>query len=417
MKKLGTTILTFSVLLATLLLTGCRQEPKEENQVIEGVDFSSYQSPAITVKNNNTTDDMVLFKGDPKNGHILGGVRAGGTTGINKSESLFPKSEDFVVYAVTLENYKKNKNNPTSLSNNVYASFYAVYNENSTNEIVYKISSLLAGSNTLVLNNSTNYNVELRNMGKDGDTLCFSLSGTYNKTYHINDAAADNDGQVMLFPVFRKYDKRNGEIFDVYPTYQTGKYAGTPRFVLLQFDNETKEHELNASDWVTGIKFTPSAAYIKIINNADMALNFYTGRTSTPETTSSGGKAINTGKYQIFTIKMDQLSDKTFESSVIAAGYRLGNKVETNIFLFGKDASASQELKAGYLYTYTVKGGMEAENGYEVEPVMSAKDSEITVVTKEAYTDENGDFHKAETETKTVTEQVVKAEPVDWSDF
>ena len=74
----------------------------------------------------------------------------------------------------------------------------------------------------------------------------------------------------MLFPVFRKFDSNSGEIFDIYPEYQTGDYAGTPKFVLFGFDDDNSKFEMNANDWVEGIKFTPSATYIEIVNGADM---------------------------------------------------------------------------------------------------------------------------------------------------
>lgn len=395
-----------------LVLVGCPKptDPqKEENN--SGVDFTDYATNyAITVK-NNSTKNMVLFKGEPTQKNVIGGVKASSTSHIKKDGAYFSNSQDFVVYVVTEDDYIANKDSDTGLQTltaSPYTTFYAVYNTVSQNETVYEISSLLAGKYKIIVNNGTKYNVELRNKGLNGETLGFSETMSFEKAFHIG------QGEYMIFPVFRKFDRTSSEILSVYPTYASGDPAGEPKSYEFSLDEETTERQFNVKNWVNGIKFNPSAAYIKITNNADQGLQFFTGADSTPLITSAGGKRINTGKSLTYSIDMVRTGNTTFEESVIAAGYRLGTNRIDNIYLNG-DAKTTQEYKAGYLYSYTVSG--DTESGYKVTPLMEDAGSEITVVDEPAYVDDDGKEYKAVTHTETVTTKVIKATPVDWSTF
>jgi hypothetical protein len=399
-----------------LSLVGCPQ-PNTGNSnesLIDGIDYTSYpaSSGLITVKNESQTN-MVLFKGAPSSNNILGGVKAGSTVTLKKNDS-FNKSVDFVVYAVSADDYNAHKTSLAALDSNPYTTFYAVYNDNAkSTDYVYKISKLLAGSNKIIINNPTDYNVELRNMGLNGETLCFSMAMTFEKKYNADFAAAANDGIVMLFPVFRKYDSAQGEIFDVYPRYQSGQAAGKVKFERFGFDEENKEFKFNANKWIQGVKFTPSAAYIQITNGADMGLSFYKGANSVEETTSSGGKVINTSKKLLFPIAMTPTDEKatTFEESTIISGYRLGNGYIDDIYLLG-DATTTLEVKGGYVYSFTVTGGM--EEGYTVVPLEEDVGKNVEELVSEKYVDEDGTEHPAVYKTVTLTEKVIKATPYKW---
>ena len=84
------------------------EDSSKEEEVESGVDFTNYTDYALVVK-NNAQKNMVLFKGEPSQGNILGGVKAGSTTGLKKNPSIFGKSTDYVVYAVTEDSYVENK--------------------------------------------------------------------------------------------------------------------------------------------------------------------------------------------------------------------------------------------------------------------------------------------------------------------
>ena len=382
-----------------------------DKNIIDGIDYGSYPTNALITVKNDSINNIVLFKGLPSQKNILGGIKAGSTTTLKKNSS-FTTSGDFVVYVVTADDYRKNFANLSVLDGAPYTTFYAVYNDNSKNtDYIYRVSGLLGGTNKIIIDNGTKYNVELRNMGTHGDSLCFSLAGTYNKTYYVDNAAADNDGQVMLFPVFRKYDSNTKEIFDVFPKYQTGKHAGEVKSELIGFDEDNSEFQFNAETWVKGIKFSPSAAYIQITNNADQGLNFFTGANKPAETTSTGGKVINTGKSLLFPIPMTKISEIEYKESETVAGYRLGNKRESEIYLFGtKDKTVT--LKGGYIYSFTVSGGMEED--YHVTPDEEEVGAKVKQLKTAKYFDNDGVEHPAEYEEVTVTEKVLKAVPYEF---
>lgn len=409
-KKLLTA--AFAAMLG-LILVGCPKptdEPKKE-EAKSGVDFTDYATNfAITVK-NNSTKNMVLFKGEPTQKNVIGGVKASSTSHIKKDGKYFSANQDFVVYVVTEDDYKANKDSEEGLQTLTaapYTTFYAVYNTTTQNDSVYEISSLLAGKYKIIINNGSKYNVELRNKGLNGETLGFSEAMTFEKDFHIG------QDEYMIFPVFRKFDKNSSEILSVYPTYASGKLAGEPKSIEFSLDEETTEQQFNVKKWVNGIKFSPSAAYIKITNNADQGLQFFLGETATPLVTSAGGKRINTSKSLTYAIDMARTGATTFEESIVAAGYRLGTNRIDDIYLHG-DATTTQEYKAGYLYSYTVSGN--PEEGYTVTPLMEEVGTTITIVDEPAYVDDDGVEQKAVTHTETLTTKVIKATPVDWSTF
>lgn len=407
---------------------GTEEQQQEEQTESTAIDYTSYPAAnaLITVKNNSSSD-MVLFNGVPSNEKILGGVRANSKITLKRDPVLFPKATDFIVYVVTADNYEANKDNLKVLDTAPYTSFMAVYNDNASNtDFFYQISSALRGTNKLIINNPTNYNLELRNMGMEGETLCFVRKGTYQVTYNLDRAAVTNEGQVMLFPVFRKFDSNSGEIFDIYPTYTSGRNAGKPKFVLFGFDDENSKFEMNASEWVEGIKFCPSATYIEIINNADMGLKFYDGKNATARTTSSGGVVINTGKSMIFPVNMTQLSGTSYSETVTLAGYRLGNNDINDIYIFsdlvpdaeGKvtyeattaNSGKTQELKGGCIYSFTISGGM--EDNYYITPKTETIEETTTEIETAAYTDEDGVEHPAVY--KKAKKTVLKAVPYEF---
>lgn len=368
------------------------------DKTVADVDYESYASDFALIVKNSSTKNMVLFYGEPKNGNVLGGVKGGQTNYLKNNKEIFTATTDYIVYVVTEEDYNEYyATKPETLGSSPYVTFYAVYNKTTTNENVYEISKNLGGEYKLVINNGTSYNVELRNMGPTGETLAFVMNNTYEKSYRME------EGEYMIFPVFRKYDKNTSEIISTFPTYKTGQLAGEAKSYEFSLDAETTSRQFNVKDWSEGINFTPSATYIKIINNADQGLQFFTGADTLPEVTSAGGKRINTSKSLVYAITMDKLTSNKYEEARIVAGYRVGTNRISNIYLNG-DASKEETYKAGYMYTYTITGN--AEEGYESKPLTE----KITV--KETVLDDEGN----EVE-KDVEKEVLKAQQVDWSDF
>jgi hypothetical protein len=324
------------------------------------IDYTSYSNDWSLIVENETNIKLVAFKGAPAANSLIGGIPASSTHYLKNDTSIFKTTEDFVLFVVKEADYLANKDDFEKLATMPFTTFYAFYNKDSLNENHFKISKVMGGEYKITLNNGTAYNVELRNKGVTGNVIGYCAANSYETSFHVT------EGEYMIFPVFRKYDSNTHEIISTYPTYQTGDLAGQAKSYEFSLDTDTKEKLYNAADWVKGINFTPSAAYIKIINNADQGLQFFTGADTPAEITSTGGKRINTTKSLVFPIQMDLLGNNKYEESKIVAGYRVGTNRISNIYL-NETAATAVEYKAGFLYTYTITG--DAETGYKVEPL------------------------------------------------
>ncbi len=385
-------------------------EQEQQQEATSDIDYTDYSSNYALIVHNNAQKNMVLFMGEPKNGNILGGVKTGKTTHLKKNPDLFGNtSTDFVVFVVTEEDYNQYyKSSPETLASSPYATFYAAYNKNSVNELQYEISSLLTGDYKIIVQNGTDYNIEIRNKSAyNGETLAFSLANSYDQEYHLG------EGNYKIFPVFRKYDKNSGEILSSYPTYQTGELAGKPKSYGFSLDAGTKSREFNARTWVKGVRFTPSASYIKIINKADQGLRFYVSENSEAEKTSTGGVYINDGKEMVYSINMAQTSSSSFEESRIDAGFRVATTDGIGTYLIPNNEEF--EYKAGYMYTFTITG--DPEVGYKSSPLMEKTTDEIVVIDEEAYIGDDGVTVPAKTHKETPVSTKIKATPVDFSTF
>lgn len=369
-KELGKVAVVIAALFMVSVMAGCQvnvntddSNKKDEGAPRSNIDYTNYEfESALTVK-NNASSNMVLFHGVPSNNQILGGVKGHDTVSLKNNPDIFKTSHDYIVYVIKEDDYKANENNLAALDNAPYTTFYAVYNKGAPNENVYEISKFLGGDYRIIINNNTDYNVELRNMSPSGETIAFSMGQTYEKSYSVK------DGEYMLWPVFRKYDSRTHEIISVYPTYKTGELAGQAKSIEFSLDRVTKSKQFSVSDWAEGINFSPSAAYIKIINNSNEGIQFFAGSDTEPAVTSTGGKRINTNQELTYSIDMQKLTNVNgvkYEDEKKAAGFHIRTNRSSPVYLAG-----SQEItttyKAGKLYTYTVSGSV--EKGFKITPL------------------------------------------------
>jgi len=345
-------------------------DDKDAGKMSTDVDYTIYDATkgAIRVK-NNATANMVCFYGQPSAGHVLGGVKPGVTTYLKKDSTIFGnESSDFMLYIVTEEEYKKYyKKSPKTLDAAPYTMMYAFYNSSSTNENIYTISKNLGGGYKIIMQNGTSYNVEMRNNGVDGEILGYIGSNTFNKEFHVA------DGNYMMFPVFKKYDKNIGEIVSTYPRYSSGGLEGKVKSFSFSLNSEETEVAFNAEDWVKDVRFAPSAAYIKIVNSAsDSGVQLYTGATAAAYVNSLGTKNINAGKSLTFAITMDKLSDNTYEESLTTSQYRVGTERQSMDYMayLSGNAETTFTYEAGKMYTFTITG--DQSNGYKAELTATA---------------------------------------------
>ena len=321
------------------------------------IDFETYpQNYSIHVK-NNTSSKLVAFKGKPSEKQLIGGIPASGDHYLKKDSTIFNTTTDFMLFIVTESDFNKYyETSPETLDASPFTVLYAFYNASSTNEQTYEISSKMGGEWSILINNPSGYNVELRNLGTTGEIIGYSGAGTYEKSFHVS------SGNYMLFPVFRKYDKNLGEIISTYPTYASGEHEGEAKSYEFSLDEGTAFVAFNVNDWIKNVHFNPSATYILIQNNAsDNGMKFYKGAFDTPVVTSTGGTNINPSKKLLYAINMEKLATNKYQEEISIAGLRVQTNRGDRAYLAG-DADTQVTYKAGFMYTYTITGN--AETGY-----------------------------------------------------
>jgi len=335
-----------------------------------GIDFTDYSKGSYSILvNNNTTRRLIAFETSPDEDNLISGIPAGKKNfGLYKRSSLFSTSHDFVLFLVTEEDYIANRNNLKALEATPFTRLYAYYNVNAINNYKYEISSVMGGTCSIVLQNDTDYNVELRKDGINGETIGYAGYGSVNTTFKVNPAPGA-DSSYYVFPVFRRFDDVLNEIVTVYPKTKSGKKAIVEIFA---FDNETKSVELDARTWIkTDITFSPSAAYLKIVNNAPKGISLYRTGNTEALMTSTGGNIINANsKPKVFAIPMERVSgsstrDAEFEEYISYAGYCVGGPAGiSKLYLTTgtTDIGSAFKFYAGKMYTVEVNWDNEEDD-------------------------------------------------------
>ena len=360
MKKLSN-VLAFLLTAGIILgLAGCpnKDDDKKPVETVD-IDYTNYISPNYSIKvKNDSNKKLVAFLGEPNPENLISGIPVGGSEhGLKKDTRLFPNTSsfDFVLFLVTEEDYLANKNNLPSLKSKPFTRLYAYHNKNSINANVYRISGILGGTKRIVLQNATDYNVELREDSKEyGQTIGFTTSQTYNTTFYVD---ADD---YMVFPVFRKFSDTLGEIMSGYPVFQEeGPLKGKAWFTEFSLHSRD-EVTINALDFVTGIKIQAGAAFLIIQNNSGVGISLWDGNTR--QTTESGGQVINRNDSMIFPIYMTKVQ-QTFTPYAQKGQFKIGTSADAQIiplptdsYTDGASINVNNVYLEGKIYTINVTG-------------------------------------------------------------
>ena len=314
MKKLRKLLVLLLVMGLIVSFIGCGEEEDKGGDI----DYTNYTSNfSIRVK-NDSNKKLIAFKGAPDSSTLISGVPiGGGTHGLKKDPVLFAATSDFVLFLVTEEDYLTYKGNWTALESRPFTRLYAFYNTNAENNIVYNISSFLGGNRRIILQNSTPYNVELRNNGPQGEIIGYTLAETYNTTFYVEPA------DYMIFPVFRKYSTVLNEIVSGHPVWGPGELEGRAKFVEFSLDNTTQMFNVNANNFTTDFKITSGAAFLKIVNNSGTGIGFWDG--GVRQTTESGGQVINPNRELMFPIYMTRTGENKFQEYADKAQFSIGS--------------------------------------------------------------------------------------------
>ncbi len=343
----------FAVLLCCFV--GCAGQGNDNNSVPQNddskkIDFESYPADYALKIKNNTSSNLVAFCGKPSFGSVVGGIPVSDNVHyIKRDYTLFCQTKDFLLYIVTESDYKKYyTDHAAALDEAPFAILYAIYEDGGNNNKVYQISKKLGGECQLVINNETPFIVELRNKGIEGEVLG-AIGKTDKKVFHVA------EGDYEIFPVLSRMDREGAEIVSVVPVCASGVSEGEVKTYKFSMGADAKEYILNLSECLTGADFIPCEAYIKIYNNTDQNLQFFTGADS--------DSVIKKDTNLFYAINMDKSADKKYGNSISKAGYGVENSNGIKAYLAG-DAATATEYKAGYMYTYTVTGT--AETGYNI---------------------------------------------------
>jgi hypothetical protein len=300
------------ILALVLTLTAC---PPPGGSHGNGIDFESYASNAAVWVRNETSQNLVAFKGTILPSTLIGGVEAHANNHAFKYDpAIFATTSDFPLIFITEEQYLDNKNNLESLNNTPFTRVYAFYNQSGDNSTVYTISGDLGGNYTLKINNTTSMNVELRQNGINGPTIGYVSAGMLNQVLHLE------SGDYDIFPVFKKYYAVRDQIVSVTPKRDNGN----AKYYSFGLGDGQAEVTFNVSSFLTGTTRTTGSAYLMVDNQSLSGIKVFQGATELK--TSTGMATINSGGQRTYEIKMaaiDGANDK-FASTASIAAYTIG---------------------------------------------------------------------------------------------
>jgi hypothetical protein len=332
----------FFVLTAAVLLGSCDISGDDPN-VTDGVDYTDYNSGYSIQVRNETNRDLVAFKGNLSADNLIGGIPAGASQhGLKKDAALFSDTTSFTLTLITKEDYAAHKSNLQALQQTPFTRLFAFYNAAGTNENVFTISGHLGGSNTLIVQNMTNYNVEIRVGGVTGETLGFVQPLTSGGTAFFVDSR-DFD----IYPVFKRYNSLRDELLTIFP-----KGAGDrPWYTSISLgESGQTTYTLNVSNILSGKSVTTGAAWL-VIDNQSTDTGVQLMRGDTPVVTASGIATINRTYQRTFQIDMPRVGNDAYAPSTVIDGYKVGRGAE------GKPiGTGTNTLEIDKMYVVTVTG-------------------------------------------------------------
>jgi hypothetical protein len=333
-----------AVLIIGLILAGCEMGGGTDPNDIAGVDYTNYTTDySVRIKNNSSVD-LVVFKGTVSQSTLMGGVKAKESNhGMKKDPVLFAETGDFPLVFITEDQYKENKNNLDALNQKPYTRVYAFYNKNGENNSIYEVSDKFGGVNELIINNLSSYTVELRRDGVYGEPLGFARNGMVNQKFYLE------TDDYQLFPVFKKYIPTRDIIQTIYPKYS----SGIPKSVSFGFgDDNGPRYTLDVKTYLddNSTAMSTGAAYLVINNQSNSGIRLFKGGNFV--TNSAGIATINNGLTKTFQIEMPTVpgTNDAYATELAIASYEVGEMGNTTNI-------GSHTLQVDTIYTVTVTRG------------------------------------------------------------
>jgi hypothetical protein len=154
------------------------------------------------------------------------------------------------------------------------------------------------------MENPTAWNIEIRQNAFNGVTLGFI--GPFTATQTLNMEPAD----YIFYPVMRRFNPLLGEIIDVQPVFPDGVIANTPYFRPLRIGAAAITWNFREIAQNASIKMNSGAAFIRVVNNSQAAIQFFNGLTA--QQTSMGSTFLNPGETMVFQVPFPRNPDGSF---------------------------------------------------------------------------------------------------------
>jgi hypothetical protein len=247
---------------------------------------------------------------------------------------------------VTETEYKKNKSNIASAP--IFAQIYAFYNNEADNNNVFQISSKAGGAGRITLNNPTPWNIEIRKDGPTGEVLGYVAAQMQNTALRL-----EIPGDYDLFPVFKRYNSYEKEIFEVVPKYTTGNELLIGKPYMQPFSLGEATQSWNFNELASSLNFAMSSGgfYLRVQNDSGVPVRFARG--SEELMTSTGRLGIQQTYTNLYNIKVTRNPDGTYPETQTVSGYSIG----TTQLMY---PIPEQEYKTDYIYTIRVTGNTAA---------------------------------------------------------
>jgi hypothetical protein len=307
-----------------------------------GVSFESFSPPSIFV-DNKSGEKLVAFKGSLNPNNLISGIpEYAQNHGLKKDSKLFNQTGDFAMVLITEAQYNANKSNLGNAT--IFATIYAFYNNEATNNNRFAISSKSGGSGRITLNNPTSWNIELRRDGPTGEVMGYVAANMTNTVLRVT---APDD--FSLYPVFKRYNNIEKEIYEVIPKYTSGALMDKPYAKDFALPNADSATTWNLSEVANNITMTLSSGsfYLRIVNGANTAVRFTRGDDEI--TTSMGIKGIAPANTNVYSIKIARNPDGTYPESELVNMLKIGTPQNAL-------SVPAHTFKLDYVYTINVSG-------------------------------------------------------------
>ena len=280
------------------------------------VSFESFNPRSLSVK-NNTGKKLIAFKGRIERSSLISGVPAyAGNHGLRMDKDLFANTEDFALLFVTEEDFNANKDDLNKIANSPFASIYAFYNKDGSNNLAYTISSRSGGDLKFTLNNNTPFNAEIRVNSVEGEVLAYVGAYTANTVINVS------RGDYLFFPIFKKYMPRDNEIYSIIPKFKKTK---APKHV--QYGITDNNQTFNVSDCWDPDKLTLSSGgfYLTVNNQSKTGVSFQKGQDKF--ITSLGIRSVGSGRQETFFVPFPRNADKSYPDKFEMSTLRIGSEL------------------------------------------------------------------------------------------